>query len=244
MFIDNKYSKWYHAIIENAHNRLLSGYVEKHHIIPKSIGGLDVESNLVTLTAREHFVCHLLLTKMLTGSHKQKMIHAAWSMCNLVGPGQFRYKVSGRIYESLRRNHAVALSLAYTGVKNPKKGNPGETNPFYGKKHSDETKEKIRQARIGKKDSNELRRKKSEAAKNRPPVTEATREKLSKINKGKAGLTGERNGFFGKQHSPEQRDKKRQEKLAAVKKVCYYCQKEVDPMNYSRWHGEHCKHKT
>ena len=54
---------------------------------------------------------------------------------------------------------------------------------------------------------------------------------------------GNANGFFGKQHSTEQREKKRQEKLAAPKKICYYCSKEVDSTNYGRWHGDNCKFK-
>lgn len=39
-------------------------YAEKHHIIPKSEGGLDEPDNLVNLTAREHYVAHLLLAKI------------------------------------------------------------------------------------------------------------------------------------------------------------------------------------
>ena len=39
-------------------------YCETHHIIPKSEGGLDEPDNLVNLTAREHYVAHLLLAKI------------------------------------------------------------------------------------------------------------------------------------------------------------------------------------
>ena len=53
----------------------------------------------------------------------------------------------------------------------------------------------------------------------------------------------EKNGFFGKQHTEEQRKKKSAEKLAAPKIKCYHCNKEVDSMNYARWHGDKCKHK-
>jgi len=39
-FLDNKYTKWYFGIIESANNRLLTeGYTERHHIMPKSLGG-------------------------------------------------------------------------------------------------------------------------------------------------------------------------------------------------------------
>jgi len=78
IFIDNKYTKWYHAIVENAYLRTLPDdtYIEKHHVIPRSLGGVDSTENLVRLTAREHFVCHLLLTKMVTGPAQYQMLSA------------------------------------------------------------------------------------------------------------------------------------------------------------------------
>ena len=57
-FLDNKYSRWYYAIIATAQARISDGYTENHHIIPKCLGGSNLEENLVNLTAREHFVCH------------------------------------------------------------------------------------------------------------------------------------------------------------------------------------------
>ena len=78
IFIDNKYTKWYYAIVQNANLRVLPEdiYVEKHHIIPCSLDGDNSKENLVKLTAREHFVCHLLLTKMVTGPARFKMLSA------------------------------------------------------------------------------------------------------------------------------------------------------------------------
>ena len=66
-------------------------------------------------------------------------------------------------------------------------------------------------------------------------------EKAKEIKK-KQSLPGEKNGFFGKNHTEEQRKKKSAEKLLAPKITCYHCKKEVDHMNYSRWHGDKCKH--
>ena len=63
IFIDNKYTRVYYSIIDRAKTRSISSYTEKHHIIPRSLGGTDAKENLVPLTAREHFICHLLLTK-------------------------------------------------------------------------------------------------------------------------------------------------------------------------------------
>jgi hypothetical protein len=65
--LDNKYSKWYFSIVEktlvrNWTKKTAPTYVENHHILPKSIVKND---EVVCLTAREHFICHLLLPKMM-----------------------------------------------------------------------------------------------------------------------------------------------------------------------------------
>lgn len=57
-FLINKYTKWYFNIIESAQRQEMDGYTEKHHIIPKSLGGSNDKTNIVKLTAREHFICH------------------------------------------------------------------------------------------------------------------------------------------------------------------------------------------
>jgi hypothetical protein len=78
MYLQNKYTKCYFSIIENAKSRELSKdvYIEKHHIIPRSLGGDNSKNNLIKLTAREHFVCHLLLIKMVEGENRYKMLSA------------------------------------------------------------------------------------------------------------------------------------------------------------------------
>jgi len=62
MYLQNKYSKCYFNIINRAKSREIAPntYTEKHHIISKSCGGDNSSANLVKLTAREHFICHLL----------------------------------------------------------------------------------------------------------------------------------------------------------------------------------------
>jgi hypothetical protein len=85
-------------------------YTEKHHIIPKSIGGNNTKENLVHLTAKEHFICHLLLTKMLDGTDKQKMIYAIWQLSNQNNIHQNRIKINASTYSYLReifsKNHS------------------------------------------------------------------------------------------------------------------------------------------
>jgi hypothetical protein len=56
------YKKIYDTICERGKNkRNLGVYVEKHHIIPKCMGGDDSQENLTILTYREHFIAHRLL---------------------------------------------------------------------------------------------------------------------------------------------------------------------------------------
>lgn len=95
-FKDNKYTKWYFKIIKNAKNRKIYGdYTEKHHIIPKCIGGTNSKDNLIKLTAREHFIVHLLLIKMVNVNDVYRMV------CAVV---RFRHKVTNsRQYELLRK---------------------------------------------------------------------------------------------------------------------------------------------
>lgn len=125
-FLENKYSIWYYKIINNAKHRVTTGYTEKHHIIPRSLTGTDDDSNIVKLTAREHFVCHLLLTKMVTG-HYQDLMKFAVGKFIQTAPGQQRAFTSWE-YKKIRET----ISEARTG-----------------KKHSDETRKKISDARKG-----------------------------------------------------------------------------------------------
>lgn len=45
----------------------LAGYVERHHILPRSLGGGDEPGNIVSLTPEDHFFAHLLLAKIHGG---------------------------------------------------------------------------------------------------------------------------------------------------------------------------------
>lgn len=112
MFASNKYSKWYFNIIEVAKNRKINGYTETHHIIPKCLNGDDSKNNLVSLTAREHFICHLLLTKM----HSSRKLKYALICLTLKNPHQqLRYVPNSRMYENLKKLNSELAKERFTG---------------------------------------------------------------------------------------------------------------------------------
>lgn len=106
MYLDNKYTKWYNNIIYKCKNRLNPNfYTEKHHIIPQSLGGPNTNDNIVNLTPKEHYIVHHLLTKMVEGLNKQKMVYAYWRMSTSKGTKctSSQYDYSRKIFiESLK----------------------------------------------------------------------------------------------------------------------------------------------
>lgn len=140
MYLDNKYTTWYYSIVNNAKKRKLTGYVEKHHIIPKSLGGLDNTANLVILSSREHYICHLLLTKMVDGNNKRKMTFALHSMLRS-SKVQDRHKLNSKQYENIRNQFSIAMS-EFMIETSKHRDYKLEKNPFFGKKHNDDTKKR------------------------------------------------------------------------------------------------------
>lgn len=121
------YSKIYQQLIQRGIDRKsLDGYSERHHIIPRSLGGSDAADNLVTLSAREHFLAHWLLWK----TYKSSKLAHAFFMMTLRGKGQDR-GITSRQYEIAKR----AMSLSKTGKNNhwfgtggPQQGKSKETD--------------------------------------------------------------------------------------------------------------------
>ena len=106
------YKKIYNQIVEKAKNRMLEGYKEKHHIIPKCLGGNNDKDNLVELTAREHFLCHMLLCEIYP--ENDKLTRALFLMAtNKNKKTHQRYKVSSRMYEFFK----ISYSKMLTGKK-------------------------------------------------------------------------------------------------------------------------------
>jgi hypothetical protein len=109
MFIENKYKVWHDKIIARANNRTLEGYKEVHHIIPKSCGGSNDKDNIVNLTAREHYIIHLLLPYCTSGNAKHKMLNAFIFMTSKSRFCKRDYKIHSRVYQKLRSEFAASL---------------------------------------------------------------------------------------------------------------------------------------
>lgn len=63
------YYKTYNLLINTRLNRgidktKLNYYTEKHHILPKCMGGKDEDNNYVLLTVKEHIIAHMLLVRI------------------------------------------------------------------------------------------------------------------------------------------------------------------------------------
>lgn len=137
--INNKYLCWYTNIINRAvsqNRKHQFKTYEKHHIVPKSIGGSDDKSNLVLLTFKEHFVCHHLLTKFTQGSDKSKMIFAFWGMSNKWGRTNTDCRLTSKVYAALKEEVAVLIS----------NNNKGKSYPV-----SDQTRKKLSDSKQGNK---------------------------------------------------------------------------------------------
>jgi len=104
------YKKLYFKIIKNRlDNPVIYGYLEKHHILPKSLGGDDDPKNIVSLTPREHFICHTLLAKMYKiNTYEWYKTNHALLMMKCSSAKQNRY-FNSRIYEFFRVNFSKVM---------------------------------------------------------------------------------------------------------------------------------------
>jgi hypothetical protein len=96
-----------------------SCHAERHHIIPKSIGGDNKHSNIVLLSPREHFIAHLLLVKMqIKGSVEYyKMLRALSALSffktGINGVGRI---TSSRMFEYYRVRWRESMKHARDGL--------------------------------------------------------------------------------------------------------------------------------
>ena len=198
------YFKIYIDLIEKRRNSKPIGYVEKHHIIPKSEGGLDADWNIVVLTAREHYIAHLLLAKIYDD-------YKMWHAVNLMSRLRTKITINSRLYEMVRINSARKHSEVMKGKPSWNKGKTGIYSDETITKISESTKVAMRDPILrrhlsdvkkgkpswnkGMKLSDEQKQKISDALKGKK-LSNETKEKISLKTK------GEKNGMFGKSSWP------------------------------------------
>jgi hypothetical protein len=181
------YQKIYINLMDRAQGRVSQGYVEKHHIVPRCLGGTDIKENIVNLYPEEHYLAHMLLCKLNKGN--SKLLYAAMNMTSgsMINNG----KRNNKAYGWLRRQYAESMS----GDNNPARRIPNlqkeAAKKRVGQKRSEETKVRMSAAQKGRTFTEETKRNMAEAAKNRPPISEETRQRLKKRapNKGMLGQT-------------------------------------------------------
>lgn len=136
-------------------------YHERHHILPKCLGGSNEDDNLIDLFAREHFIAHKLLT---TEHPDNKSLVFAWT-CMAFPKNNYeqRYEISPEEYEEAKKAISKAMS---------------------GRVVSEETKKKLSESKKGKLLSIETKNKLSESLKGRT-LSDEWKKKISEANKGK-----------------------------------------------------------
>ena len=185
------YKAIYDALIERARQRELKDvYFEKHHVIPKCMGGSNKKDNMVQLLAREHFIAHELLIKIYPDNYE--LICALNLMCNFD-----KYVMTSRKYEWVRIKFAEQHSKRMSG----------ENNGMFGKHHSEETRNK---QSIAKKDYVPWikgQKHSEETIKNMSQKKKGTKRTAESKKKQSISLAGTGNHFFGKHHSEETKKK-------------------------------------
>lgn len=246
----NKYNLWYANIVDRARCRTIDGYAEKHHVVPQSLGGSNDKDNLVDLTAKEHFICHWLLTKIYTGEAKAKMIYALNGMKRSNEFAQrYETKITARVYENLKKQFSMVHSATMKGKQPSNKGKP----------MSEEQKAKIRATKAAKpykwdpeklanrikvqtgvKRSQETKDKISAALKGKPkgPMSEEGKRIRSEAAKGKAkpqGMGAKLSATIAAQlaagtHYTQQ-----------PKQTCPHCGIQANKARYKAFHGPRCR---
>ena len=188
-------------------------YKEKHHICPKSKMDMFPEFssltnhpwNKILLTERQHIIAHWILHKCYGGSQTLAF--------NFMSK---RYKMNKRA----REDQSKLCSSIFTG----------ENNPNFGKKWTTEMKHNASLRNIGKKLSDETKRKQSESRKRyleNTPTSDELREKCAMSKLGHL--------------NPNYKNPKASMHLNNVKCICPHCGIITTKGNIARWHNDKCK---
>lgn len=112
IFQNNKYAKLYHRIITKHGCQEKPGdghYYERHHIVPRSMGGNDERQNLVYVRVRVHFLLHVILTKAVLVEYQRR---ACWCVICFSANNEkqmVRRKLNSRLTQLVREEHNANL---------------------------------------------------------------------------------------------------------------------------------------
>jgi len=107
------------------------GYSEKHHIVPKALGGGNEKANLIRLTPEDHFFAHLLLARI----HGRKMWAAVAAMGNLARTARWGDALG--VVNRLKFAHVRAGLARHYREANKGLNNPNADKNTYELKHID-----------------------------------------------------------------------------------------------------------
>lgn len=132
------YQAIYNRLILRAKTRIFDGYTERHHIIPRCLGGSDDPENLVPLTPEEHYIAHQLLVKIYPGNGK--LVFAAHMMMNR----------NNKSYGWIKRQFSQYIRVANKGQIVTSQQREKMSIAQKGKRKSNEWKKKIGDAHTQK----------------------------------------------------------------------------------------------
>lgn len=203
------YARLYARFIEDRKQKqpTAPAYFERHHILPRSMGGGDEAANIVRLTAEDHIFAHLLLARW----HGTR---DAWAAVKFVfGQGK-------RVGRTPTRRE---IRLAAQAKEQFAAKNSGPNNANFGKPVSDERRQRLREVNLGKKHSDEHRAAISRAGMGRPSPQRGKKlsaERVEQIRQQMAGFkhSDAAKAKIGAAHAGREKSAEHRKKLSDAKK--------------------------
>ena len=209
------YRKVYNSLIDRAVGRKKQrigseGYVyyEKHHIIPRCLGGTNEKSHLIYLTAEEHWIAHLLLVKI--HPTVSSLVYACQAMSMA---GGYNQRTTNKLFGWIRREYSITVSNRNTGRVVSQETRDKISKSLSGRPalHQQGENNVSKRPEVAKKISD------SKKGVTRKPLLESTKQKISQANAGHKGVVG-------------------QDNPSSWRVCCVICKKETNIPAFSRGH--------
>ena len=231
----------------------IKGKTEIHHICPKSSDLFPEYSSLkinywnkIHLTYRQHFIAHYMLSKIYPES---KQIYAFWAMCNNQSPSdKIRnrdYIVNSKVYDLTKKLISEKISKSNKGKKYPLRSNK-KLNIVSCYDSNNNYLEVTKLEFNNRKDLYGVNKfmDRSYMQTNEYKITIKGKHinKIHIINE----ITGDKKFVLRQEFISKFKNLGYIEKFISYDrelylKKCPFCNKIIDPANYTRWHGDNCK---